>query len=220
MWLYFLGEVDFPMFRINKLPLLLFSLLGYLTILFTFSGSVTPTYGQETSRSVLALGKGPYEIIIFTDYFCPPCKSIDTITEPLLKELLATNKVKITFVDVPFHKATPLYAKYYLYATKVDSNQKSVFYIRKTLFNAAQVNRIEKEDALVAYLKKHKVLWKAMDERSIYPILTALTNENTVKDTPTFVIKYSAKDVKKFVGGDNIWNGLTALKTHISSEKK
>ena len=47
MWLYFLGEVDFPMFKINKLPLLLFSLLGYLTILFTFSGSVTPAYGFE-----------------------------------------------------------------------------------------------------------------------------------------------------------------------------
>ena len=48
MWLYFLGEVDFPMFKINKLPLLLFSLLGYLTILFTFSGSVTPpAYGFD-----------------------------------------------------------------------------------------------------------------------------------------------------------------------------
>ena len=73
MWLYFLGEVDFPMFKIHKLPLLFFSLLGYLTILFTFSGSVTPAYGQDAINSVPSLGKGTYEITIFADYFCPPC---------------------------------------------------------------------------------------------------------------------------------------------------
>ena len=32
MWLYFLGEVNFPMFKINKLPLLIVSVLGYLVI--------------------------------------------------------------------------------------------------------------------------------------------------------------------------------------------
>ena len=47
MWLYFLGEVNFPMFKINKLPLLVVSIVGYLAILFTFSGSVTPAYGQD-----------------------------------------------------------------------------------------------------------------------------------------------------------------------------
>jgi len=98
MWLYFLGEVEFPMFRIHKLPLLLFSLLGYLTILFTFSGSVTPTYGQDSTSSIPSLGKGKYEIVMFADYFCPPCRRVDTKAESLLKELLATNKVKITFV--------------------------------------------------------------------------------------------------------------------------
>ena len=90
------------MFKINKLPLLLFSLLGYLTILFTFSGSVTPAYGQDSISSIPSLGKGPYEIVMFTDYFCPPCMRIDTKVEPLFKELLATGQVKITFIDVPF----------------------------------------------------------------------------------------------------------------------
>jgi hypothetical protein len=52
MWLYFLGEADFPMFKINKLPLLICSLLAYLTILFTFSGSVTPAYGQESVSTI------------------------------------------------------------------------------------------------------------------------------------------------------------------------
>lgn len=52
MWLYFLGEIDFPILKINKLPLLVFSLLGYLFILFTFSGSVTPAYEQDSVGAI------------------------------------------------------------------------------------------------------------------------------------------------------------------------
>ena len=220
MWLYFIGEVDFPMFRIHKLPLLLFSLLGYLTILLTFSGSVLPAYGEDSTSSIPSLGKGNYEIIIFADYFCPPCKRIDTKAEPLLKELLATGQVKITFVDVPFHSTTPIYAKYYLYAANADSDTDNILHARKILFEAAQVKHIQTEKALVAYLKEQKISWKIMDEKSIFLKLSAIIKENNIKATPTCVIRYSATDVKKIVGDDEIWNGLTTLKTHISTGKK
>jgi len=220
MWLYFLGEVDFPMFRIHKLPLLLFSLLGYLTILFTFSGSVTPAYGFDSTDSIPSLGKGPYEVVIFADYFCPPCKRIDIKAEPLLKELLATNKVKITFIDVPFHKATPIYAKYYLYAANANSDVNNILQVRKILFEAAQPKSIQKENALVDFLKEQKILWKKMDEKSIFPLLSAKIKENNIKSTPSCIIKYSSNDIKKFVGDGEIWNGLTALKKHLSAGKK
>jgi len=221
MWLYFLGEVDFPMFRIHKLPLLIFSLLGYLFVLFTFSGSVvTPAYGHDSTSSIPSLGKGPYEVVIFTDYFCPPCKRIDIKAEPLLKELLSTGKVKITFVDVPYNPATPIYAKYYLFAANASPDVNTILQVRKVLFEAAQTKKIQKEEALIAYLKEQKISWKAMDEKSIFLMLSALIKENNIKATPTCVIRYSTKDVKKFVGDDEIWNGLTALKTHISAGKK
>ncbi|MEN6422128.1 MAG: thioredoxin domain-containing protein [Smithella sp.] len=220
MWLYFLGEVDFPMFKLNKVPLLAFSLLGYLTIFLTLSGSVTPAYGQEIARGVPTLGNGKYEIVMFADYFCPPCLSIDTKAEPLLKELLATKKVKITFVDVPYHKLTLLYSKYYLYAVNANPQAENIFYIRKTLFEAAQIKHIEKEDALVAYLKEKKISWKTMNEKSAFQIFQAVFNDNKVNATPTCVIKYSKKDVKKFVSGDEIWKGLTELKTRISPRNK
>ena len=220
MWLYFLGEVDFPMFKLNKLPLLIFSLLGYLTVLFTFSGSVTPAYGQTTGGVVPSLGKGEYEIVMFADYFCPPCRRIDTKAEPLLKELLDTGKVKIKFVDVPFHHTTPIYAKYYLYAANADSSADNILRVRKTLFDAAQVKQIQKEDALIIYLNEQKISWKAMDEKSIFIKLSAIIKENNIKSTPTCVIRYSAKDVKIFVGDIEIWNGLNALKAYISVGKK
>lgn len=220
MWLYFLGEVSFPMFKLNKLPLLLFSILGYLAVLFTFSGSVTPAYAQLSTGTVPSLGKGPYEIIIFTDYFCPPCKKIDTKAEPLFKELLATGKVKLTFVDVPFSKATPTYAKYYLYAVNADAGMDNILHVRNLFFEAAQVKNIEKEDALIAFLKEKKISWKAMDEKSILPHLSAVIKEHQVNATPTCVIKYSATDVQRFVGDDKIWDGLTKLKSHLAGTKK
>jgi len=220
MWLYFLGEVSFPMFKLNKLPLLIFSLLGYLTILFTFSGSVTPAYGQTTDGVVPSLGKGQYEIVMFTDYFCPPCRRIDTKAEPLLKELLATNKVKITFIDVPFHSATPIYAKYYLYAANANSDVNNILHVRKILFEAAQVKHIQKENALISYLKEQKISWKAIDEKSIFPMLTAIIKENNIDQTPTCMIKYSTTNVKKYIGDDEIWKGLTQSKGYLKMEKK
>jgi thiol:disulfide interchange protein DsbA len=220
MWLYFLGEVDFTMFRIHKLPLLLFSLLGYLTILFTFSGSVTPAYGQDSTSSIPSLGKGKYEIVIFADYFCPPCRRIDTKAEPLLKELLSAGKIKITFVDAPFHSATPIYAKYYLYAINANPRAENVFHVRKTLFDAAQDRQIHTEDALVVYLNEQKISWKIFDEKSVLTLLSDIIKKNNIKATPTCFIRYSVTDVKKFVGDEEIWSGLTALKTHISAGKK
>ena len=220
MWLYFLGEVSFPMFKLNRLPLLLFSLIGYLTVLFTFTGSVTPAYGQGPVKDIPALGKGPYEIIMFTDYFCPPCRRIDTKAEPLLKKLLATGRVKLIFVDVPFSRSAPLYARYYLYAVNVDSGINNVFRVRKILFDAAQGRFIKKEEDMVAYLKEQKVSWKAFDEKSIFPLLNGVIRKNSINSTPTCTIEYSSTDVKKYTGDDKIWEGLTMLHKHLSKKNK
>ncbi len=220
MWLYFLGEVNFPMFKINKLPLLFFSVLGYLSVLLTFSGSVTPAYGQDSARLIPSLGKGKYEIVMFTDYFCPPCRKIDTKAEPLFKKLIATGLVKITFIDVPFSQTTPMYAKYYLYAVNSGVNDKELLRIRASLFSAAQVNNIQKENVMLDYLSQQMIAWKPYDEKPVFQQLSIVIKENDVNRTPTCVVKYSPKDVKKYVGDDEIWNGLTQLKTHLRTLKK
>ena len=219
IWLYFLGEVSFPMFRLYKLPLLLFSIAGYLTILLTFSGSVTPAFGQINENAVPSIGKGHYEIIMFTDYFCPPCRRIDTKAEPLLKELLATGKVKITFVDVPFAQATPVYAKYYLYAANADASADNIFNVRNLFFEAAQGRHIQEEIGLLAFIKEKNIKLKPLDEKSVFPILTAIAKNNKVRATPTCVIRYSAKDTKTFVGDSEIWGELKKLRGSLTVKK-
>jgi thiol:disulfide interchange protein DsbA len=220
MWLYFLGEVSFPMFKLNKLPLLIFSLLGYLTILFTFSGSVTPAYGQDKMSGVPSLGKGEYEVLVFADYFCPPCKRIDKKAEPLMKELLATKKVKITFVDVPFNRVTPIYARYYLYAVNTGANSDKIFSIRNALFKAAQEKNILTEEALTVYLKENKIEWRAFDEKPVFAMMSEIIKRNKIERTPTCVIRNPAAGENKYIGDEEIWNGLTHLKTILVAGKQ
>jgi len=69
-WVYFLGEVDFPVLKIRRLPLFVIGVAGFLFVWFSFSGSVTPAYGQDRDQSVPFLGSGACEVILFTDYFC------------------------------------------------------------------------------------------------------------------------------------------------------
>lgn len=219
MWLYCLGEVSFPIFKIHKLPLLVVSILGYLVMLFTFSGSVTPAYGQDKTTAIPSMGRGVCEVIMFTDYFCGPCRNMDSKAEPMFKDFLATGRVKITYVDVPFSRVTPIYAKYYLYAANANARVENILRIRRTLFAAAQSKGIKTEDTLVDYLKENNIGWKPLDEKSIFPRLSALIKENKIDATPTCVIKFSATESKKYVGTDKIWNGLEKLKEQLSTFK-
>jgi len=220
IWLYFLGEVDLPMFRIHKLPLLVVSILGYFIILLTFSGSVTPAYGQDKPSGVPSLGKGEYEVLVFADYFCPPCKRVDKKAEPLMKELLATGKVKITFVDVPFNRATPVYARYYLYAVNAGANNDKIFSIRNAFFKAAQEKNILTEDALVVYLKENKISWRPFDEKPVFAMMSKIIRRNKIERTPTCVIRNPVTGESKYIGDEEIWNGLTHLKAILVAGKE
>lgn len=194
----------------NKLRLLLAAILC-LSVLVS---------NADAQRVIPSLGTGPYEVMMFSDYLCPPCKRIDEKIEPLMKELLATGKVRITFIDVPFHRASPIFARHYLYAVNAGADNENVFRIRKALFKAAQEKRIETQDALIAYLKAEKIKWKSFDEKPVFSMLSVMIKENKVNNTPTCVIKYSSTEIKKYFGTDEIWNGLTQLKMRLSIGKK
>ena len=133
----------------------------------------------------------------------------------MVKELLANGNVKISFIDVPFSKATPLYAKYYLYAVNASADERKVLRIRGTLFYAAQEKNIQSKDLLVNYLKEQKITWKEYDEKPVFQTLNMIIKQNRIDATPTCVIRYSPSDLKKYVGIDEIHNGLSKLKSHL-----
>jgi len=218
MWLYFLGEVDVPMIKLEKIPLLIVSLLGYLIMVLTFSGFVTPAYADE--RPIIPfLGKGAQEVFFFSDYFCPPCQALDADIEPIIKDFLSRGNVKITFVDVPFSPETPLYARYYLYAIHAGADAHEVLRIRKALFHAAKRQDVRSKEHLENYLREQKIRWKQFDENPVFLEINTIMKQNRIDSTPTCIIKYSSSDMKKYTGTKEILGGLQTLKMHLSTRK-
>jgi len=201
------------MSRVFKLQMVALGLAVWISLIFY-------TADAQAQLVIPSVGKGSIEVILFSDYFCPPCKRIDRQAESLLKELLSTGGVKITFVDVPFRKETVFFNKYYLYAANAVPDAENILRVRRKLFEAAQERRIRTEEALQTYLKKENILLKPFDERTIRPLMIALNQEYKVDQTPICVIYYSASKTKRLVGTDEIWTGLTMLQSELTKAKK
>lgn len=215
IWLYFLGEAHFPPLKIRSFPLLGAAVLGYLFIVLAFSGSVTPAYGQDKPGEIPSLGNGSCEIMLFSDYFCRPCRLLDTGTEADIKELLATGKVKIVFADIPATRLSPLYARYYIYGAHASPDAECVLRLRRSLFQAAQINRAGSEGELVEYLKAMNIPWEKMDEKPVFAKLNALIAEKGIDATPTCVISCPSSETKKYVGVDEAKKALADLKMQL-----
>lgn len=206
--------------KIKKIKLFLLGAAGCLPILMVLVWPFTQVHGQELVRVIPYFGTGTHEILIFSDYFCPHCKIIDEKAEGLLKELLATHKVQIKFIDVPFNRATPIYAKYYLQAVNAQPDLDNALRVRKALFEAAMDKGIRDEEALTRYLAGRQIKWTAMNEKSVFPLMGALIKEHKINQTPTCLIRYSAADMRRYIGSVEIWNGLQELKNHLSAAVK
>ena len=216
---YGLGAVELPLTIKRPLPLLAFVILGYIFVILTFSGSATPAYGAEKSI-VPSYGSGRYELIIFTDYFCPPCQAMETEIDPAVKEFLSGGGVRVTFVDLPIHKETRLYAQYYLYAAKAAKNYKNVLHARRVLFSLARNHTAQAEDELKKALKAERIPIAVYDLSPVYPALNKIINKYQAKSTPTCVIKYSSDDIRKYTGTFEIRDGLEMLRATLATANR
>lgn len=208
--IYGLGEAELPLTGKNEVPLLLFVVLGYLFVVLTFSGSATPAYGAERP-SAPSYGNGPYELLIFTDYFCPPCQSVESDMDWYLNEFLSKGGVKVTFIDMPLHQLTPLYARYFLYVANTGGGYREILHARKVLFELATANAAATDKALAQKLKERGVAFKPYDPKPVYAVLDRTIKEFKANATPTCFVKYSSTDVRKYLGPEEIRKGLADL---------
>ena len=168
--------------------------------LLVFVGSVNPATGAD-NETIPSYGRGPREVLIFSDYFCPPCQALEPKLEPVLDALYKQGNVKIRFVDTPMHRETPLFAKYYLYAAKASPDYGSAMRARQVLFAlAGKENVFWMDERIEEAFRKEKVAFTPFDFRTAQPELNRLIRDNRVDSTPTCVIKYSDSDTRKYVG--------------------
>ncbi len=190
-------------------------ILGYLFVVLTFSGSATPAYGAERP-SAPSYGNGPYELIIFSDYFCPPCQSVEPEMDMYLNEFLSKSGVKVTFIDMPLHELTPLYARYFLYVVNAGGRYKEILYARKVLFELAIANAAATDKALAQKLEERGVAFKAYDPKPVFAVLDRTIKEFKANATPTCFVKYSGTDIRKYVGPEEIRKGLIDLRKSLA----
>lgn len=236
--IYAAGEVKLPFMSNNRIPLLAFVILGYLFMSFAFNGSATPAYAEEIS-SIPSYGKGSWELIIFTDYFCPPCQRTEVDLKPVIDKLLSQGNVQITFVDFPGHPQTSMYAKYFLYAAKADTGYKNSMMARDALFTMAIQNNLQtevfaalrktekekiiktNEATLAKDLKKQGINLKIFDHKLVFKEWKNMIDTYKINQTPTCILKYSNKYQQRFSDADEIRNGLLPeLEAMVKKGKK
>lgn len=175
--------------------------------------SIAPAAGAE-KEAVPSYGQGPREVIIFSDYFCPPCQALEPKLEPILDALYKQGNVKIRFVDTPMHKETPLFAKFYLYAAKATPDYRSAMRARQVLFALARKENVFwMDERIEEAFRKEKISYTPFDFRSVQPALNGLIKQHRVDATPTCVILSPGKKAQKFIGPDDIMKGLDTIRT-------
>lgn len=217
--LYLPGEIVMPIWKNTRVPLLAFLLAGYLIMLVAFSGSVTPAYGAEGAW-VPSYGKGSVEITVFTDYFCPPCQAVEKDLEPVLEKVLAKGQATVTFVDMPIHRQTVLYAKYFLYAVQAGGGYQEALQARRQLFDLAKGSAPGSDADLSAALQARHVRLAPLDVKPTFQAWDAIILQHKITSTPTLMVRYSGTDVRTYRGSTEIRQGLEALRKVLTPPKE
>lgn len=218
--IFALGDAKIPFSGGQRFPLLGMMIIGYIFISFSFSGSVTPAYGAE-NNVIPSYGKGAWELIIFTDYFCPPCQSAEKDLEPELEKLLARGDVKVTFVDYPGHKGTALYAKYFLSAVAANKGYKNVLKARNVLFSLAEKKKVDQENVLAAALKSKNIALGEIDPKPVFNQWSAMIKRFEINQTPTCMLRFSSTYSRKYTDAEQIRKELVPeLQKRFSKGKR
>jgi thiol-disulfide isomerase/thioredoxin len=201
--IYIFGDAKIPFLDRQRMPLLAMMMIGYLFVCVSFTGSATPAYAAD-GANVPSYGQGAWELIIFTDYFCPPCQSAEKDLEPELERLLARGDIKITFVDLPGHRETALYAKYFLAAVAANKGYQNILKTRNILFSLAAQKKIDQENVLAAYLQSKNIALRVIDPKPVFKQWSAMIKQFEIDQTPTCVLRFSSAYTRKFADLEHI----------------
>jgi hypothetical protein len=176
----------------------------YFFMSLSFSVFSASVYAAEKSK-VPSYGSGPVELIIFTDYFCEPCQSLEKELDAVQDKLLARGEVKITFVDIPIpgNLSSPLFTKYFLYAVQAETGYANSIQARKFIFRMARQNSIT-EGAIEKTFKTEGIAFKIFDYKPVLIESKILISRHKVNKAPTYILKYPQKDTRKFTDPEQI----------------
>ncbi len=169
-----------------------------------------PGSAAEQDSPFPSYGSGSVEVRIYSDYFCSPCRAMEPAVDPILKDLLKKNVIRLTMVDTPFHPHTFLFAKYFLYAIKKNNDVEHAFRVRSILFDATADKSVTTNERIEAIFRGKSIPFAVFDTKPAFDRYNALLKEDKINATPTCIIIKSGQK-KTFVGRADIINALKSL---------
>jgi len=193
--------------RIRPSTAILFAAIGLSVFVCLFSGSATLAYAEETRIS--SIGNGPVKVRIYTDYFCPPCRSMEPELEPIVIDLVRRRIAAVTFVDTPVHRETIPYAKCFLGMVTGRRDISQILCARSALFKAAEKN-IRSLPGLEAFLGERGLKCRYVDSSRAFETFRKHLRDDRIDSTPSCVVE-GPGGRKKFTGAQEILRALTRL---------
>lgn len=195
--------------HLKKWVIILLIAVGLLVTSFTFSGSIIPSYADE-SYPQFGADKAGIEIIVYSDYFCSYCRRIDQQVNTILGKM--KKRARIFFVDVPLHTQSLDYSEVFLYSWFVSGNNlENAFMVRELLFDLA-AKKTGQAGAIA--LLKSKGIQVNIDKERARSIFRRFYNESIKTDkinaTPAVII-VKGGERKKYVGAKAVLKALEEL---------
>lgn len=164
---------------------------------------------NSAQASTLTYGTGPIEIMLFSDFFCPPCQQLEDRIGDTLRNIIRGKVASVTFIPMPSDKRSIALSAHLISSSA--GQPYSVFENnRQQMYEMARNNQIT--DAIVdrlvqAYFGKPELLpyWEVIEKRS---------NEYKVDSTPTCVIREPTGKVHVFKGLFGAQKALESFITH------
>ncbi|MBR9985606.1 MAG: hypothetical protein KFF68_06815 [Desulfosarcina sp.] len=169
-----------------------------------------PAFSDPTPDAIFSDGAGPMEVIIFSDYFCPPCQALEPYLDDALTKLHRSG-AKITFVDLPGHTMTPIFAMYFLYAANAADSFTDKLTARRILYDIAQTKAVNSEGELIRKLKENNLPIERLDVRPVFDQWIALIHRFGVKSTPTCIVTQPGQEEIVYTGSGGIPAGIDQL---------
>lgn len=168
-------------------------------------------WAEERISPFPSYGSGPITVRLYSDYFCPPCREMEPDVEPILRELLKKNAIRLTLVDVPNRQLSPLYGRNFLYAIRESKDLEHAFRVRNVLQNAATgKNFMKTQEQIEALFKEKRIAYGVWNTKPAFDRYNDLIKEDKINGTPTcVVIKNGQREV--FLYPQDIIKALRAL---------
>lgn len=184
-----------------------FVFLVVLALCWAAPVSAAEHLSSENEQPYPTFGKGPVEVRLYANYFCAPCRRMEPVVEPILRDLVENEQIRLVIVDIPLPHAIP-YIRHYLYALNENDGIDNAFKIRDILFDIAR-KRGDAED-IQRRFDAEGIAYSPYDLAGVFTAYNELFKKDEIRTTPSAVI-YTGETSEHHSGQADIVEALESL---------